>query len=162
MTRKFSKLLHTTNGTLNCCFDLIGSHQQCIPWTPPLEIEPATTETQTLSLGYQFMPHISDAKSTSHGCIRPIWEDSALNGAVSSVRKNVLSRHIRSCGRAFLPWLVDSASLMCGMDWWPSDRVLVSVFCSCWCDLQWWRSRYTLLMRPNKVETAVRCSVCHM
>ena len=29
-------------------------------------------------------------------------------------------------------------------------------FCSRWFDLQWGRSRYTLLMRPNKVETAVR------
>ena len=26
-----------------------------------------------------------------------------------------------------------------------------------WFDLQWWRLRYTLLMRPNKVETAVQC-----
>ena len=26
-----------------------------------------------------------------------------------------------------------------------------------WFDLQWRRSRYTLLMRPNKVETAVQC-----
>ena len=29
--------------TLDSCFDLIRSHQQCIPWSPPLEIEPATT-----------------------------------------------------------------------------------------------------------------------
>ena len=26
----------------------------------------------------------------------------------------------------------------------------------------WWWSQYALLMRPNKVETAVQCSVCHM
>ena len=30
--------------------------------------------------------------------------------------------------------------------------------CGHWFDLQWWRLRYTLLMRPNKVETAVQCS----
>ena len=30
--------------TLDNCFDLIRSHQQCIPWSLPLEIEPATTD----------------------------------------------------------------------------------------------------------------------
>ena len=30
--------------------------------------------------------------------------------------------------------------------------------CGCWFDLQWLRLRYTLLMRPNKVKTAVQCS----
>ena len=30
--------------TLNSCFDLIGFHQQCIPGSPPLEVEPATPE----------------------------------------------------------------------------------------------------------------------
>ena len=30
--------------TLNSSFDLIRSHQQCIPRSPPPEIEPATTE----------------------------------------------------------------------------------------------------------------------
>ena len=49
---------------------------------------------------------------------------------------------------------------MCDMDQWPSGRVSASAFCSCWFDLQWWRSRYALLMRLNKVETAVQCSVC--
>ena len=29
---------------LDSCFDLIRSHQQCIPWFPSMEIEPATTE----------------------------------------------------------------------------------------------------------------------
>ena len=29
--RKSGKQLHATHGTLNNCFDLIGSHQQCIP-----------------------------------------------------------------------------------------------------------------------------------
>ena len=30
--------------TLDSCFDLIRSRQQCIPWSPPLEIEPVTTD----------------------------------------------------------------------------------------------------------------------
>ena len=32
-----------------------------------------------------------------------------------------------------------------------------SVFCVRWFELQWRRSLYTLLMRPNNVETAVQC-----
>ena len=30
--------------TLERCFDLVKSQQQCIPWSPPLETKPATTE----------------------------------------------------------------------------------------------------------------------
>ena len=32
-----------------------------------------------------------------------------------------------------------------------------SAICCCCFDLLWWKSRYTLLMGPNKVETAVQC-----
>ena len=55
--------------TLDCCFDFIRSHQQYIPWSPPLEIEPATTEcrAETLPLSHQSESHTSDAKSTNHG-----------------------------------------------------------------------------------------------
>ena len=76
-------------GTLDSSFDLIRSHQQCIPWSPPQEIEPATTDcrAETLQLSQQSTSHTSDAKFV----------------------------------------------------------------------LQWWRSRYTLLMRPDKVETPVQC-----
>ena len=42
-TRKSGTHLHVTYGALNGCFDLIRSHQQCTPWSPPLEIEPTTT-----------------------------------------------------------------------------------------------------------------------
>ena len=41
-------------------------------------------------------------------------------------------------------------------------RVSASVCCGCWFDLQGWRSRCALMTRPNKVETAVQCSVCHV
>ena len=71
------------------------------------------------------------------------------------------SRHIRSRGRALSPWLVNLASLICGMNRWPSGKVSASAFCGCLFDLQLWKSRYALQMRPNKVETAVQCSVCH-
>ena len=64
MIRKSSKHSHATSATLYSCFDLIWSHQQCILWSPPLEIEPATTEckAETLSLGHRSMLHISDPK----------------------------------------------------------------------------------------------------
>ena len=32
--------------------------------------------------------------------------------------------------------MVNLASLMCHIDWWPSGRVLASAFCGCWFDLQ--------------------------
>ena len=68
MTRKFSKHLQVTYGTLNSCFNLIGSHQQCIP----REIELATTEcrAKTLSQGHRSLSHISDAILTCHGKVR--------------------------------------------------------------------------------------------
>ena len=62
MTRKSGKHLHVTYGTLNSCFDLIGSHQQWTPWSPP-----QYAEAETLLLGHRFMPHISDAELTSYG-----------------------------------------------------------------------------------------------
>ena len=43
MTRKSGKHRHATYRALNSCFDLIRSHQQCTPWSPPPEIEPTTT-----------------------------------------------------------------------------------------------------------------------
>ena len=50
-------------------------------------------------------------------------------------------------------------SLMCRMD---SCKISVSACCGRRFDLQWWRSRYALLMRSIKVETAVQWSVCRM
>ena len=40
----FLVLSYRHTETQDSCFDLIRSHQQYIPWSPPLEIEPATTE----------------------------------------------------------------------------------------------------------------------
>ena len=36
--------------TLDSCFDLIWLHQQCIPWSPTLEIESATTDCRVETL----------------------------------------------------------------------------------------------------------------
>ena len=44
MTRKSNKYPHVTYGTLNSCLDLIGSYQQSILRSKPLEIKPATPE----------------------------------------------------------------------------------------------------------------------
>ena len=102
--------------------------------------QPQYAEGETLPLGHRFLPHISDAELTSH-C------------ELSDQRSKW------SCNSQ---WLVNSVSLTCGLNRWPSGRVSVSAYCGCWFDLQWWRSRCTMLMRPNKIETAVQCSVCRM
>ena len=39
---------------------------------------------------------------------------------------------------------------------WTSCSVVEFWLCGLWFDLQWERSRYILLMRPNKVETIVK------
>ena len=49
---------------LDRCFDLIRSHQQCIPWSPPVTTE---CRAETLPLSHQSTLPTSDAKSTSHG-----------------------------------------------------------------------------------------------
>ena len=53
--------------TLNSCFNLIRSHQQCIPWSPSLEIEPVITDcrAETLQLNQLSISHTSYAKLTS-------------------------------------------------------------------------------------------------
>ena len=52
--------------TLDSCFDLIRSHQQCILQSPPLEIEPATTDcsAETLQLSHQFTSHTNQLEIT--------------------------------------------------------------------------------------------------
>ena len=69
MTRKSSKYSVRHTEPPDSCFDHIKCHQQCIPQSPPLEIQPATTEcrAETLPLSYWSTLHASDAKSTSHG-----------------------------------------------------------------------------------------------
>ena len=71
--------------TLDSCFDLIRSHQQCILWSPPLEIEPATTEcrAKTLPLSHKSTSHTDDTESTSHG--NQCWWDPISSKQLSSV-----------------------------------------------------------------------------
>ena len=76
----------------------------------------------------------------------------ALNSCFDLIRSHQQSLTSRS----------NSASLICGMNRWPSGRVSASAYCDYWFDLHWGRSRCALLMKPNKVETAVQCSVCHV
>ena len=55
--------------TLDSCFGRIRSYQQCIPSSPPLEIEPANTDcrAETLQMSQQPISHTSNVKLTSHG-----------------------------------------------------------------------------------------------
>ena len=109
MTSKSSKHLHATNGALNSCFDLIRSHQQCTPWSPPLEIELTTTvwRSRNSTTGPPF-----HATYKSWWIVRPLWpnvswryviptEDTATSGATSS-QVGVTSPHnINLMGRIY-------------------------------------------------------------
>ena len=96
MTRKSGTHLHVTYRALNSCFDLIRSHQQCTPWSPPL--------------GHWFMPRISNTELTSHGklcdhlCVffyRYVFPDTATSGATSSQVGVTSPRNINLMGRKF-------------------------------------------------------------
>ena len=69
MTRKTGKHLRAIHGTIGLLFRPFRSHQQCIPWSPPLEIELETREcrAETLPLSYWSKSHTVDAKLTNHG-----------------------------------------------------------------------------------------------
>ena len=119
---------------MDCCFNLIRFHQQCILWSPPLEIEPATTECRAKTLPMSYLPtsHTSDAKLTSHSKCMANWPD----GSCSYI------------------WTLTEDMVQHGpVAQWSSFS---SAFCGHWFNLQWGRSWYTLLMRPNKFKTAVQ------
>ena len=61
MTRKSGKHQRVTYGTLNGCFDLMGSYQL---WSIQ---QPQYAEAETLPLGHRLMSDISDAELPSHG-----------------------------------------------------------------------------------------------
>ena len=155
MTRKSGKHLHAKYGILNSCFDLLGSHQQCTPYGF------SSHENSSITLISPFKYHIILFPAYE---VNAMWIYNTDLGSGSPGGDRALfweyapSSHIRSSGRVLSPWLVNSASLICDMNWWPSGRVSASAYCGCWSDLQWWRSRCVLLMRPKKVETAVQCS----
>ena len=66
MTRKSSKHLHATYGTLNSCFDLIGSVVHTVISTTGDRTKNHSLQKPKLPLGQWFMSHISDAELTSH------------------------------------------------------------------------------------------------
>ena len=125
MTRKSGKHLHVTYGALNNCFDLIRSHQQCTPWSPPLEIEPTTTVCRSRHSTTGSSVHATYKRSRinkSWQISRPLW----LN----------VSRRVR------IPLTEDTATSRA-----TSSQVGVTKLHK---------------IRPNKVETAVQCSVFHV
>ena len=96
MTRKPGKYCMRYTGTLDSCFDPIRSHQQCIPWSPPLEIEPATTDpklyhwatgphrTEAL-LNQPVMVNVRPTKpDVSCSYIRTLTEDTVYSRTTSS------------------------------------------------------------------------------
>ena len=155
--------------TLNSCIDLIRSHQQCILWSPPLEIEPTTTECRNWNSTTGSTVYITHERCQNN---QSWWNARSLNlmcleGTCSLQRTRSppglrLPKSVLWIHKALTSWLVNLAVLMCDMHRLPSGRVLASTFCGGWLDLQWWISRYTLLMRPNMVETADQCAVCRM
>ena len=77
--------------TLNNCFDLIRSHQQCISWSPPRWIGPATTDCRadTLQQSQQSISHTSDVKLSSRGNCAANQPECVLQ--VTSILWNVYS-----------------------------------------------------------------------
>ena len=122
--------------TLESCFDLIRSYQQCIPWSPTLEIEPTTREcrAETLPLSRQFTLHTCDAKpfnsqydsstqkkkenvhlypcpwgynNYADAYFKSSWEDLALEVTMSSVKiTDVTCKTHSDYLAAQFPWLV--------------------------------------------------------
>ena len=77
--------------TLDSGFDLIRSHQECIPWSPPLDIEPATTDGRAETLQLSQSPYRTQwRKLTSHRIWEANWHDRVIQ--VTSV----LLQRIRS------------------------------------------------------------------
>ena len=67
MTRKSRKHCKQHTEPRDSFLDLIRSHQQCMLWSPPLEIEPEITEckAKTLPLSYGSTSHTGDDKLNS-------------------------------------------------------------------------------------------------
>ena len=66
MTRKFGKHLHAKHWTaVSALLGLISSAYRDLHHRRSNQ-QPQNAETETLPLGHQSMPHVNDAKSTSH------------------------------------------------------------------------------------------------
>ena len=114
MTRKSGKHLPATYGALNSCFDLIRSHQQCTPWSPPLEIEPTTTvcrswNSTTGPLSCHGNPKITSIPPFKNyiiiypaheAYVMRTWEDVATEVAMSSVGITYLQDTLGQSDRA--------------------------------------------------------------
>ena len=146
-TRKSGEHLCVTYRNTDSYFDLIWSHQPCMPWFPSLEIETVTTvgRAKTLPLSHQPTSHSSDTKSTSHGictanqreCVFQVTsihftEDTVTSRATSLQR--IGNTHLRNYHNlkgddldlqsSQLPWIVDLSLLVCNVGRWLNGRVL--------------------------------------
>ena len=78
--------------TVDSCFDLIRSHQQCIRWSPLMEIEPATTKCRAETQPLSHCPHrtqlhsvVARLISSSEGHCVYCWWDLMMSKHLSSV-----------------------------------------------------------------------------
>ena len=108
---------------------------------------------------YYFLPSWTFLR----GYVGLIWEVVARKWPCPPEGKHTL-------GQAGHVWLRDGAVTMMGwfgIAYIRHDPVALwqtfgFAFCGCWFDLLWRRSQYAQLIRLNKVEKAVQCSVFHM
>ena len=91
-----------------------------------------------------------------HGSVSPtlLGRRSPGGDRVHCKNTDVTTRHIRLIGHYSLIWHRLS-------EMWTSSR-FSTLFCGRGLDLQWERSRYTLLRRLNKVANSYSSSFCHM
>ena len=83
------------------------------------------------------------------------WEVTVSSGKCTDVTFKTYLGYLA----AQLPWLVDLASFACDMNLWLRCRDTTLQSVGRWFDLLCWRLRYTLLIKPNKGETAAPCVV---
>ena len=127
---------------LNNCFDLIVSHQQGIPGSLPLEIEPVTGEcrAETLPLSQPTTSHTGDAKSTRNGnCVANLNKVCMVSYSFSDFQllksffqafgdrsKNIYNRYHRHS----LIFHRFSA-------FWQGSSIFCFLSCSLWGSLEW-------------------------
>ena len=139
--------------TLDSCFDLMRFYQQSIPWPSPLDCWLSCRVSALQSMVAKFQIFSQSFKYCK-----------AYEGTTILVYIFLFS------SRGIILWIeLSRPENPANIDAWHTETldsyfnfirshqqyITYSPICGRWFDLQSWRSQYTLLMRPNKVETAV-------
>ena len=107
MTRKSCKHYVWHTEPPFSCVDLIRPHEQCISWSPSLEIEPNTTKyrAKTLLLSYWSTSHTKDTKLRLECCVCVssifLGRRSPGEDCIICKSTDVTTRHVRLIDRAF-------------------------------------------------------------